>query len=313
MSSIYQKRVSVSRGRKANYRKQVIKEPERHLRLPYYGEKIVELLAYYNLTQDELSAKSGASQQAISAWVNKDSCPRDATIRAVALSLTPRCPFWWLTGGPETGPLKDAIEKEKQGAALPVSAADSAELHRQLEEGERLRKEIGEKYPNQVLAVNVQQVPLQDLQRAPVVWLPLVDEELAANPGGSSITIDTLTLRSAQMLPVLKEHIRGNAQRCLLRVKNDSMENRYYEGDIVMVKLQHRDLKELRGKDVAAWVPDIEAGMLKVLHEHAGRSEWLLTSVNWKYPPVPVPKKQHGFYAFEVERIVYPSDKRVTN
>jgi phage repressor protein C with HTH and peptisase S24 domain len=212
---------------------------------------------------------------------------------------------------------RGSIPKWKTGAAWPFPATER-ELEKQLAAPQGFFKKIGAgvRYEEALQLVNKNvtngDINTEEKLRVQVEWLPLVEEPIVAGTGGSVIEIDTLKLLTAQLLPVPKVYIRGKARRCLLRVKNDSMIPDYNPGDIIMVNLDRHDLKNLPKKAVAAWVPDIEAGMLKILHEHAVRSEWLLVSLNPKYPPVPVPKGQHGFHAFHVEGVVFPALSKVT-
>lgn len=146
---------------------------------------------------------------------------------------------------------------------------------------------------------------------APRIEIPFIEEgKLRANPTmGYELRIDDLTLRYARKVPIWREFIKSPGEHCLIEVEGDSMEPRYCDGDVISVNFSQRDPQRLIGKPVAAWVPEIGGGIIKILKEDSSRRFWDLQSVNDAYESLLVPKEQQGFHCFEVEAVVFQKVK----
>jgi len=139
--------------------------------------------------------------------------------------------------------------------------------------------------------------------------VPMIEGALRAGEHGYEFTVEDLTLHYAEQVPVPIEHIKKAGPHCLIRVEGDSMEPMYYDGDVVLVNLRQQNLETLVGKPVAAWVPDLGGGLIKILKGCYRQDQWILHSVNNRRPDIPVAKDQPHFRVFEIEALVYQPRK----
>jgi transcriptional regulator with XRE-family HTH domain len=104
----------LSRGRPRKFDIRDIPPEKRALSFPYLPEKLEELMRHYGINQDDLAKKSGVQPTAVSKWVTGVGNASISALRLLCVSLEPKTPLWWITGGLETGSLKDAIKKEQE-------------------------------------------------------------------------------------------------------------------------------------------------------------------------------------------------------
>lgn len=147
-----------------------------------------------------------------------------------------------------------------------------------------------------------------DLATADILWVPRIDASLRVDKQGQEIEISSLSLSAAEQVPIPREYVKGRGPYCILRIEGDSMEPRFHNGDLVLVNLQQKPASDLKGKPVAAWVPDLGGGLIKILKEDQ-LGTWILRSVNDNYPDISVPHEQAHFHVFEVEAVVYQKIK----
>lgn len=142
------------------------------------------------------------------------------------------------------------------------------------------------------------------------VLIPRVVGALQAGKTGYDLQVDKHTLTYVEQVPVPAKHIKRNGIYCVIRVEGRSMEPQYYDGDEVLVNLREATIGDLKGKIVAAWVPEVGGALIKQLKLNHTNKGCSLHSINPDFPDIPVNEKQPYFYAYEVEAITYRSLKR---